>query len=100
MAVVTVMKVLCSSMLCTCCTTHEHLPAPRRVCCYDALSRLCVTAVWLLLLLLCPVLVPAETMESELSPILVHDTVGFVMKLKRLVIYECERSALQKRSAG
>jgi hypothetical protein len=39
----------------------------------------------------------AEAMESELSPILMQDTVGFVMKLKRLVIYECERSALQKR---
>lgn len=42
----------------------------------------------------------AETMESELSPILMQDTVGFVMKLKRLVIYECERSALQKRFAS
>lgn len=46
----------------------------------------------MLMLMLC-----ADTMEFELSPILMQDTVGFVMKLKRLVIYECERSALQKR---
>lgn len=50
---------------------------------------------------LCVLTVPlSETMESELSPILMQDTVGFVMKLKRLVIYECERSALQKRFAA
>jgi hypothetical protein len=53
-----------------------------------------VSTFLLLLLLL------VDNMESELSPILMQDTVGFVMKLKRLVIYECERSALQKRFAS
>jgi hypothetical protein len=53
--------------------------------------------LFLLLLLLLLLLLCADTMENELSPILMQDTVGFVMKLKRLVIYECERSALQKR---
>lgn len=51
------------------------------------------------LLVLIPLLCVTETMESELIPILMQDTVGFVMKLKRLVIYECERSALQQRFA-
>eukprot|EP00879_Flechtneria_rotunda_P001954 GHRR01002128.1.p2 GENE.GHRR01002128.1~~GHRR01002128.1.p2 ORF type:complete len:351 (+),score=168.60 GHRR01002128.1:2684-3736(+) len=37
---------------------------------------------------------PAETMESELEPILANDTPSFVMKLKRMIIYECERTAL------
>jgi hypothetical protein len=41
----------------------------------------------------------AEHLESELSPILADDTTNFVMKLKRLIIYECERSALQQRFA-
>lgn len=59
-----------------------------------------LTEVWLLfflLLLMLMLMLCADTMEFELSPILMQDTVGFVMKLKRLVIYECERSALQKR---
>lgn len=55
-----------------------------------------LSEVWLLFFLLMLMLC-ADTMEFELSPILMQDTVGFVMKLKRLVIYECERSALQKR---
>jgi hypothetical protein len=36
-------------------------------------------------------------MEAELAPILADDAASFVMKLKRLIIYECERSALQQR---
>eukprot|EP00882_Tetradesmus_deserticola_P006313 GHRQ01006642.1.p1 GENE.GHRQ01006642.1~~GHRQ01006642.1.p1 ORF type:complete len:186 (+),score=97.49 GHRQ01006642.1:84-560(+) len=37
---------------------------------------------------------PADTMEAELEPILAQDAGSFVMKLKRLIIYECERTAL------
>jgi hypothetical protein len=33
-------------------------------------------------------------MEAELEPILAQDAGSFVMKLKRLIIYECERTAL------
>jgi hypothetical protein len=36
----------------------------------------------------------ADTMEAELEPILAQDAGSFVMKLKRLIIYECERTAL------
>jgi hypothetical protein len=35
-------------------------------------------------------------MDEELEPILASDATSFVMKLKRLIIYECERTALMQ----
>lgn len=40
------------------------------------------------------------TIESELEPILAGDAPPFVMKLKRLIIYECERTALTSSSSS
>eukprot|EP00775_Hariotina_reticulata_P005966 gene5966-6205_t len=39
---------------------------------------------------------PAATMDEELEPILATDATSFVMKLKRLIVYECERTALMQ----